>query len=74
MHNHSKHPALTKHQKQRLAPIVAFEIVGTFIALKDIITAKEFKHGFKGLWLALVFIQPFGPWLYFSFGQAKEDK
>lgn len=69
-----KHHQITKRQKQRLAPIIAFEIVGTFIALKDIIKAKKFKHGFKGLWLALVFIQPIGPWLYFALGQAKDHE
>lgn len=69
MHKHLP----TKRQKQRLAPVVAFEITGLFIALKDIITAKKFRHWSRGLWLALVFIQPIGPWLYFWLGQAKTD-
>jgi hypothetical protein len=67
------HKLPSKRKMQRLAPVVAFEATGLVIALKDIITAKKFRHGSRSLWLALVFIQPIGPWLYFCCGQAKED-
>ncbi|AEV95935.1 PLDc N-terminal domain-containing protein [Pediococcus claussenii] len=73
MHQHPTHNHhLSKHVKQRIAPVVAFEIIGTFVALTDILKAKKFKHGSRFLWLPIIFIQPIGPWLYFVLGQAKD--
>ncbi|MFB9768826.1 PLD nuclease N-terminal domain-containing protein [Lactiplantibacillus modestisalitolerans] len=60
---------MTKQQRQRLLPVVAFETTATAIAVTDVLRAKQFRRGHKLGWLLLAFVQPIGPWLYFAFGQ-----
>ncbi|WP_430490525.1 PLD nuclease N-terminal domain-containing protein [Lactiplantibacillus pentosus] len=57
--------------QQRLLPIAALEITATTIVVADVLRAKSFRHGHRLGWLLLAFVQPFGPWLYFMFGQER---
>ncbi|MDV0430609.1 PLDc N-terminal domain-containing protein [Lactiplantibacillus sp. DA1] len=65
-------PPRIKHKlQQRLLPIVAMEITATTIVVADILRAKSFRRGHRLGWLLLAFVQPIGPWLYFTFGQER---
>ncbi len=55
-----------------LVPIILIELALMFIALKHILTHKNYKIGNRYLWIIItVFVQIIGPILYFIIG--KED-
>ncbi|WEE35711.1 PLD nuclease N-terminal domain-containing protein [Lactiplantibacillus paraplantarum] len=74
---HHKHaprsmPLQTKRRlRQRLLPVAAMELTATTIVVADVLRAKSFRRGHRLGWLLLAFVQPFGPWLYFAFGQQR---
>ncbi|VDG20340.1 hypothetical protein [Lactobacillus sp. CBA3605] [Lactiplantibacillus mudanjiangensis] len=70
-HQKMKRP-LSRQARQRLAPVVAFEVTATGIAVLDVLRARSFRRGHRLGWLLLAFVQPIGPWLYFMFGQSKD--
>ena len=65
-HHNQMPPRIKRKLKQRLLPVAAMEIV-----VADVLTAKSFRRGHRLGWLLLAFVQPFGPWLYFAFGQER---
>ncbi|CAJ1225189.1 hypothetical protein LZY01_20190 [Levilactobacillus zymae] len=67
------HRPLSKRARQRLLPLAAFEFTASTLALSDLLRANSFRHGNKFLWFCLAFVQPIGPWLYFAFGQERDD-
>ncbi|KRL16400.1 hypothetical protein FD38_GL002258 [Levilactobacillus zymae DSM 19395] len=56
-----------------MLPLAAFEFTASTLALSDLLRANSFRHGNKFLWFCLAFVQPIGPWLYFAFGQERDD-
>ena len=70
-HHNQMPPRIKRTLKQRLLPVAAMEITATTIVVADVLTAKSFRRGHRLGWLLLAFVQPFGPWLYFAFGQER---
>lgn len=56
-----------------LVPLILIELLLLAVALKHILTHKEYKHGNRMLWIVIVVLgmNIIGPVLYFIFG--KED-
>lgn len=55
-----------------LIPLVIGQFVLLFIALKHVLTHKNYKTGNRTIWIVISLISYVGPILYFLFGKEEE--
>lgn len=56
-----------------LAPVIMLQLVLAVTALIHVLRHPVYRFGSRGIWIAVVlFIQIFGPIVYFAFGRGEE--
>ena len=54
-------------------PIIIFEIILSVVALIHVLRSKTYRFGNRTMWILIViFVQIFGPLVYFLFGRENQ--